>query len=245
MENAIEKKLNTLLDLQAIDCQLDDFTKMRGELPEEVEYLKAELAGLQTNAHNIQEDTSSLEQSIATQRVSIKAIAALVKKYEEQQMNVRNNREYGAITKEIDLQKLETQLAEKKIKNDYERIEEKKLALVQSQALIEKNQKVLADKQEELQLLMGESQGEEQKLHEQRTKITKKVDEDLLRAYSRIRENVHNKLAVVVVKREACGGCFNKVPPQKQADIKEKKSIVTCEHCGRIIADVIRLPEEE
>lgn len=244
MENAIEKKLNILLDLQDIDCQLDDFTKVRGELPKEVEDLKTKLADLQTHVHNIQEKISSLEQDIVAQRMSIKAMEVLVKKYEEQQMNVRNNREYDAITKEIDLQKLEMQLAEKKIKSAYERIEEKKLELEQSQGIIEKNRQLLAGKQEELQVLVAESQGEERKLNEQRMQVIQNVDGALLKAYHRIRENVHNKLAVVAVKREACGGCFNKVPPQKQADIKEKKSIITCEHCGRIIADVVLPPEE-
>jgi uncharacterized protein len=245
MENAIEKKLNILLDLQMIDCQLDDFIKMRGELPKEVESLEIKLTRLQTHAHNIREEILSLEQGIAAQRVSVKEIEALIKKYEEQQMNVRNNREYGAITKEVELQKLEIQLAEKKIKSAYERIEEKKLALEQSQGSIETYQKVLAGKQEELQILLQESQGEEQKLHEQRVKMTANIDNHLLRVYDRIRANVHNKLAVVVVKKEACGGCFNKVPPQRQADIKEKKSIMMCEHCGRIIADVTFVPEED
>ena len=242
MENTIERKLNVLLDLQAIDCELDDIVKMRGALPKEVADLENELAGLQTRLHNIQEEIVNIEQEIATQRVSIKAIEALVKKYEEQQMNVRNNREYDAITKEIDLQKLEIQIAEKKIKSGYERIEDKKLELGQCQVLMEKQQQVLADKQEALQVLIGESEGEEQKLHEQRRKATQHVDEKLLQVYEHIRKNVRNKLAVVVVKREACGGCFNKVPPQKQADIKEKKSIIVCEHCGRIIADVIVPP---
>ena len=239
MENTIENKLNALLDLQAIDCELDDFTKVRGALPEEVEDLENELTALQTRSYNTQEELANLEQEIATRRVSIKSLEALVKKYEEQQMSVRNNREYDAITKEIDLQKLEIQLAEKRIKSAYERIENQKLELEQCQIFIEKSQQVLANKREALQVLMGESEGEEQKLHEQRREVIQRVDKQLFKVYERIRENVRNKLAVVVVKREACGGCFNKVPPQKQADIKEKKNIIVCEHCGRIIADVI------
>lgn len=239
MENTIERKLSALLDLQAIDCKLDDIARMRGALPEEVVDLEKELTGLRTRSHNIQEELSQLEQSIATQRVSIKAIETLVKKYEAQQINVRNNREYDAITKEIDLQKLEIQLVEKKIKSAYERIEEKKLEVAQCQAFLEKNEQMLTDKQGALQVLMGESAEEEQKLCEARNKVTQHVEEKLLKVYERIRENARNHLAVVVVKREACGGCFNRVPPQKQADIKEKKSIIVCEHCGRIIADVI------
>ncbi|HAN49679.1 MAG TPA: hypothetical protein DCQ08_01435 [Amoebophilaceae bacterium] len=241
----IKKKLNALLDLQAIDCQLDDIARMRGALPEEVKDLENELTALQTRSYNTQEELANLEQEIVTRRVSIKSLEALVKKYEEQQMSVRNNREYDAITKEIDLQKLEIQLAEKRIKSAYERIEKQKIELEQYQVFIEKSQQVLADKQEALQALIGESEGEEQKLNEQRRKVTQHVDKQLLKVYERIRKNVRNKLAVVVVKREACGGCFNKVPPQKQADIKEKRSIIVCEYCGRIIADVIVPPEED
>ena len=241
----IKKKLNALLDLQAIDCQLDDIARMRGALPEEVKDLENELTALQTRSYNTQEELANLEQEIVTRRVSIKSLEALVKKYEEQQMSVRNNREYDAITKEIDLQKLEIQLAEKRIKSAYEHIEKQKLDLEQYQVFIEKSQQVLADKQEALQALIGESEGEEQKLNEQRRKVTQHVDKQLLKVYERIRKNVRNKLAVVVVKREACGGCFNKVPPQKQADIKEKRSIIVCEYCGRIIADVIVPPEED
>jgi uncharacterized protein len=243
MENTIEKKLNALLELQAIDCALDDITKMRGALPEEVEDLENELTALQTRSHSTQKELDSLEREIVTQRVSIKSLEALVKKYEEQQMSVRNNREYGAITKEIDLQKLEIQLSEKRIKGAYERIENQKSALAQCQVLLEKSQQVLANKQGALQALIGESEEEGRKLHEQRRKVLQHVEESLLRVYERIRKNVRNKLAVVVVKREACGGCFNKVPPQKQADIKEKRNIIVCEHCGRIIADVIAPPE--
>jgi uncharacterized protein len=245
MENAIEKKLNILLDLQMIDCQLDDFIKVRGELPKEIEDLETKLESLQARAHNTQEELSGLEREIGAHRVNIKAIEALIKKYEGQQVNVRNNREYGAITKEVELQKLEMQLVEKRIKGAYERIEARKLTLEQIRGLIETHQKALAGKREELQVLVQESQGEEQKLHEQRIKMTANVDNDLLRVYDRIRANVHNKIAVVIVRREACGGCFNKVPPQRQADIKEKKNIMMCEHCGRIIADVIFAPEED
>lgn len=244
MENTIASNLNALLELQTIDCALDHITKMRGALPEEVEDLENEFTSLQTRSQSIQEDLSNLEQDIATQRVRIKEIEALVKKYEEQQMNVRNNREYDAITKEIDLQKLEIQLAEKHIKSAYENIDKKKLALEQNQEATAKNQQVLADKQGELKVLIAESEGEERKLHEQRRKVLKHIDEHLQKAYERIRKNVRNKLAVVTINKEACGGCFNQVPPQRQIDIKERKSITVCEHCGRIIADVTEpIPE--
>ena len=239
MENTIESQLNTLLSLQAIDCELDDITKMRGALPEEVIVLENELTDLHTRSSNIQEKCVSLEQEITAHRLNIKSSGAIVKKYEEQQMDVRNNREYDAITKEIDLQKLEIQLAEKKIKNAYELIERQKLELGQCQVRIEQQQQVLANKQKTLQVLIEESEGEEKALHGRRRKVAQRVSEKLLKTYEHIRKNVCNKLAVVVVKREACGGCFNKVPPQKQADIQEKKSIIMCEYCGRIIAGVV------
>eukprot|EP00540_Astrosyne_radiata_P012130 CAMPEP_0116848716 /NCGR_PEP_ID=MMETSP0418-20121206/15163_1 /TAXON_ID=1158023 /ORGANISM="Astrosyne radiata, Strain 13vi08-1A" /LENGTH=221 /DNA_ID=CAMNT_0004480341 /DNA_START=152 /DNA_END=817 /DNA_ORIENTATION=+ len=217
---------------------------MRGELPKEVEKLGEQLASLQVRVHNIQEEISHLEQEIASQRIHIKALEVLVKRYEKQQMNVRNNREYDAITKEIDLQKLELQLAEKKIRDTYGRIEEKKLTLEQIQESIEKDQQVLADKKGALQGVIAESQEEERKLHEQRKSVIRNVDVGLLSMYDRIRKNVHNNLTVVAVCRGACGGCFNEVPPQTKADIQEKKSIIVCEHCGRILADVINTTEE-
>jgi uncharacterized protein len=245
MEETIEKKLDALLDLQAIDCKLDNIAKMRGVLPEEVEDLENELASLRVRSVTLQEELSNLEEDIVTQRMTIKTVQALVKKYEEQQIDVRNNRAYDAITKEIDLQKLEIQLSEKKSKDAYEQIDKKKLALEQCQAVIEHTKQAFADKQGALHALIEESKEEEKKLHGQRTKVIKNVDEKLLRSYDRIRANVSNGLAVVVVTREACGGCFSKVPPQKQADIQERKSIITCEHCGRIMAHVIIVAEPE
>ncbi len=245
MEETIERKLDALLDLQAIDCELDNIVKMRGMLPKEVKNLENDLASLQTRSIDIQEELSNLEQDIVTQRTKIKTVQALVKKYEEQQMDVRNNREYDAITKEIDLQKLEMQLAEKKSRNAYEQIDKKKLVLEQCQKSISDNKQALTDKQEALHALTEESKEEEQKLHGQRIRVIKNVDEQLLQSYDRIRANVSNGLAVVVVTREACGGCFSKVPPQKQADVQERKSMIMCEHCGRIIADVIVVEEPE
>ncbi|MHA7877605.1 MAG: zinc ribbon domain-containing protein [Bacteroidota bacterium] len=245
MENTLEKKLNALLNLQAIDCELDNIVKIRGALPEEVADLENELTALKTRLRDIQEEIASIEQEVAAHRVRTKTLEATVKKYEEQQMNVRNNREYDAITKEIELQKLEIQITEKKVRGAYERIEDQKLALAQCQDLIVKQQEMLTDKQDALQVLIGESEGEAQKLDEQRKKATKHIDTHLLEVYERIRANVRNKLAVVTVKREACGGCFSQVPPQQQADIKEKRAIIMCEHCGRILADVLTPPQED
>lgn len=244
MGNTIEDKLNALLNLQAIDCALDDITNMRGVLPEEVASLENELKNLQVSAQSIEEELATLQQDIDTQRANIKDTSVRIKKYEEQQMNVRNNREYDAITKEIDLQKLEMQLAEKKVKHAYEQIDKQKLIREQHQGLIEKQQQLLADKKDALQVLIDESLEEEQDLHGQRQKLVQHIEESLLKAYERIREKVRNQLAVVTVEREACGGCFSNVPPQKQADIKEKQHIIVCEHCGRILADVVELDNE-
>lgn len=241
MENSIEKTLNALLELQKIDSKLDELAKLRGALPEEVEDLEAETDRLKAHSQSTEEELASLEQVITTERGRIKELELLVKKYEEQQMNVRNNREYDAITKEIELQKLEGQLAEKHIKSAYENIEKKKLGLEQSKTAMENSQKTLSNKQGELKALVTESEEAEKKLHSQRNKVLKQIEERLQKTYERIRANVRNKLAVVAVNKEACGGCFNKVPPQKQLDIKEKRSITVCEHCGRIIADVVEL----
>jgi len=244
MENTIAKKLDALLGLQAIDCELDEIIQARGVLPDEVLDLKNELTSLQTRSQAIQEEIVHAEQELASCRVSIKDLEATVEKYEEQQMEVRNNREYDAITKEIDLQKLEIQLTERKVTSIHERIAAQKAALDQCNVSIDKQEQILADKQEALQALVEESEGEEQKLQEQRSKVTQRIDAQLLTTYEHIRKNVRNKLAVVVVKQDACGGCFNQIPPQKQADIKEKKDIIVCEHCGRILADVL-VPLEE
>ncbi len=241
MIKSVENKLRSLLKLQAVDCNLDRINKLRGTLPEEVKETENELKTLRTNAEDIQKGLGELEQAIAAQRVEIKELEALVKKYEEQQMNVRNNREYNAITKEIELQKLEIKLAEKRIRGAYEDIESKNLSLEQNQASIEKTQQVLIDKQKALEELISESGEEEQKFQDQREKILKRIDGRLRKAYERIRASVRNKLAVVVIEKDSCRGCFSKIPPQRQIDIKTKKSINECEYCGRIIADVIGL----
>jgi predicted nucleic acid-binding Zn-ribbon protein len=244
MENDIEKVLGALLALQAVDCGLDRITKLRGALPKEVETLENDLLQLQVRLQRTQDELASLEQEITDRRTSIKDSEVLIKKYEEQQMNVRNNREHDAITKEVDLQKLEMQLTEKRIKGDYERIEAKKIALEKIQASTERNKQVLASKQDELKALIEQSEGDEKTLHDKRNDVKANMDAEQLDNYERIRANVRNKLAVITVKNEACSGCFSSVPPQRQSEIKAKKRIITCEHCGRIIADVTE-PDEE
>lgn len=241
MDNTVQQQLTKLLQLQTIDCGLDEITRMRGALPKEVQELEDVLDNLRKRAGYIENELTTLEQHINTRRVHIKDTGELIKKYEAQQTSVRNNREYNAITKEIDLQALEVQLAEKSIKDAYAKIDENKILLDQSQGLIEKQKQVLSEKQGKLQLLIEVSEEEEQKLQIERQQLSKHIEDRLLKLYERIRARAQNHLAVVTVKRESCGGCFSKVPPQKQADIQEQQHIIMCEHCGRVLADVVPL----
>jgi predicted nucleic acid-binding Zn-ribbon protein len=238
MEKNIEKSLSLLLEIQDVDKQIQQIFQVRGGLPQEVKRLEDDLANLQSQAQNYKDEIVSLEQNISSLRIKIKDIEALVKRYEEQQMNVRNNREYDAITKEIELHKLDIQLAEKKIKEQYEQIERNKHAFQGLDESTQKAKEKLLAKQEDLNSIIGESQEEEQKLSKKRQELESMIDKTLLQTYERIRNRVSNKLAVVLVKGGACGGCFTTVYPQMQAEIKEKRQIYKCEHCGRILADV-------
>ncbi|OJW70327.1 MAG: hypothetical protein BGO68_02535 [Candidatus Amoebophilus sp. 36-38] len=238
MENTIEKTLNLLLELQDVDTQIYKILQVRGGLPQEVKNLENELADLQLQAQSYQEGIASLEENISSLRVKIKDIETLVKRYEEQQMNVRNNREYDAITKEIELQNLDIQLAEKKIRENYEQIAKNKHTLEGLNDLIQKAKQNLTAKQQDLNSIIGRSQEEEQKLTKKRHELESVIDKSLLQTYERIRNKVRNNLAVVLVKGGACGGCFTTIYPQMQAEIKEKRQIYKCEHCGRILADV-------
>lgn len=245
MENTVAKKLEALEKLQAIDSKIDEVKKVRGALPEEVQDLEDEIAGYQTRLDKQSEEKKELEDNIDANRAAIKDAEKLIKKYEEQQMNVRNNREYDAITKEIELQQLEIQILEKRIKESYEKIEEKGTETDETKELLSEREKDLAGKKDELASIVEESEADEAKMDKERTKATKNVEERLLKSYEKVRRNMRNGLAVVPVKRGACGGCFNIVPPQKQAEIREKKKIIVCEHCGRILSDVEDVIEEE
>lgn len=244
MESTVAQKLDSLIKLQQLDSELDELTKVRGALPEEVEDLEDEITGYQTRITKIENEITEVEKSIEDKRTAIKNAEKLIAKYEEQQMNVRNNREYDAITKEIELQQLEIQISEKKIKEAYESLEEKKGQIDSTRELLEERNKDLAGKKSELDVIISESEEEEQKLMKAREKATKQIEDRLLKSYTKIRNNAKNGLAVVSVKRGACGGCFNVVPPQRQAEVREKKKLIVCEHCGRILADVEDVIEE-
>lgn len=245
MENTVAKKLEALEKLQAIDSKIDEVKKIRGALPEEVQDLEDEIAGYQTRIEKQSDEKKELEDAISANKTAIKDAEKLIKKYEEQQMNVRNNREYDAITKETELQQLEIQILEKRIKEAYEKIEVKEEETNQTKEFLSEREKDLKSKKDELESIVKESEDDEQKMAKDRAKAAKGVEERLLMSYDKVRMNMRNGLAVVPVKRGACGGCFNVVPPQKQAEIREKKKIIVCEHCGRILSDVEDVIEEE
>jgi len=241
MENTVAKKLGSLEKLQQIDSKLDEITKVRGALPDEVQDLEDEIAGYQTRLDNFNQEALDGETGITEKKNAIKDSQKLIKKYEDQQMNVRNNREYDAITKEVELQQLEIQISDKRIKEALARIESKNIDIENTKELMNERKKDLNSKQSELKVLNSESEEGEKKLLKEREKAVKSVEDRLLMSYNKIRGNARNRLAVVKVKRGACGGCFNIVPPQRQAEIKEKKKIIVCEHCGRILTDVDKL----
>ncbi len=246
MDKSTTKQLDLLLELQAIDKQIDEIIQMRGDLPKEVKELEDLLASLQENYQKDQEDIARLEEDIQGLRTKIKDAQVHVQRYEEQQMNVRNNREYDAISKEIELQKLDVQLSEKKIKDYYETIERKKVSLANLAEEIKNKEARFKHKQEELEAVIADSQDQEQSLYKKREKLAKAIDKALIQTYERIRKNVRNNLAVVLIKQGACSGCFTLVYPQMQAEVREKSHLVKCEHCGRIIAGVIdTIPVEE
>lgn len=245
MESTVAQRLEALHNLQKIDSRLDSIIKVRGALPEEVQDLEDEIAGYETRVEKFNSDILSLDDEIKKHKENIKESEKLIKKYQEQQMNVRNNREYDAITKELELQDLEIQVSKKKIGEAQARIETKNRDLDELKEVVKDRKKDLENKQGELQNIVAESEAEEAKLNADREKAMKKIEDRLAKSYSKIRINAKNGLAVVLVKRGACGGCFNVVPPQRQADIREKKKLIVCEHCGRIFSGVEDEIEEE
>jgi predicted nucleic acid-binding Zn-ribbon protein len=237
VEISVEDKLKTLYTVQMIDTQIDKLRAVRGELPMEVKDLEDEIEGLKTRQLNIQNGLTEIDEREANLKLRIKESQKLLKKYEEQQMKVKNNREYEAINKEIEVEGLEIQASEKKIKQaGFERTEKNK-ALETIAEEIENRGKDLKLKQKELKNILEESQIEEDKLIKKRDKAAENVDERLKIAYNRIRENYRNGIAVATIDRDSCSGCFSQIPPQRQLDIKQHKKIIVCENCGRIIID--------
>lgn len=236
-EVTIEKRLIALYSLQQIDSQVDKIRIIRGELPLEVQDLEDEIAGLETRIDNYIQETVGLEKSVTEKKNVIKDCLTLIKKYEDQQMNVRNNREYDSLTKEIEFQNLEIQLAEKRIKEFQSALDAKTAEIEQYQKLLQDRKNDLEVKKNELDDIIAETEKEETDLITRSEENREYIEERLLTAYTRIRKNARNGLAVVQIERDACGGCFNKIPPQHQLDIRMHKKIIVCEYCGRILVD--------
>jgi predicted nucleic acid-binding Zn-ribbon protein len=237
IQRKIENTLVTLYKLQQHDSQIDRIQMIRGELPLEVQDLEDEIVGLETRVDNYKEEIQSLEKSVQEKKSSIKESESLIKKYEDQKMNVRNNREYDSLTKEIEFQTLEIQLAEKRIKEYTETLSQKKVQIEEADEVLEDRKNDLEIKNSELKDIIEETEIEEKELMKRSEDLQDKLDERLLTAYQRIRKNARNGLAIVQIERDACGGCFNKIPPQHQLDIRMHKKIIVCEYCGRILVD--------
>jgi len=236
-DNVVEKKLKALYDLQQIHSSLDRIRTVRGELPLEVEDLEDEIEGLRTRKEKMEQEIKDLEFQVGEKKNAIKGSQELIKKYEGQQEKVRNNREFDSLNKEIEFQTLEMQLAEKRIKEFQFTITNKKEALEEAAEILEGREKDLELKKSELDAIVAETEKDEKALIKKAEKAEKEIEDRLVKAYERIRENAKNGLAVVTIDRDACGGCFNKIPPQRQLDIRTHKKIIVCEHCGRILVD--------
>ena len=236
-EISVEDKLRALYDLQLIDSRIDEIRFVRGELPLEVQDLEDEVEGLNTRLEKFDADLDVIDSQIKEKKNLIEEANALIKKYTEQQKNVRNNREFDSLTKEVEYQELEIQLAEKNIKEFKAQIEHKKEVIAQTKAKLEERKSHLEHKKSELNEILSETEKEEQALIEKSASYEKKIEDRLINAYKRIRSNVKNGLAVVAIERGAAGGSYFTIPPQIQMEIASRKKIITDEHSGRILVD--------
>lgn len=236
-EFSIEEKLSSLIQLQKIDSKLDEIKILKGELPMEVADLEDEIQGLHSRQTRIEEEINGITEFIDERKAAIKDSEALIKKYEKDSENVKNNREFEAINKEIEMQQLEIKLAEKHIKDANEEIAEKLTLLDKAKKNIAAKEGVLEVKKAELKKIITANEKEEKEFLESSEEAKSAVEPRLLASYEKIRKNFRNGLAVVPVVRDACGGCFYAIPPQKQSEIKQHKKIIACENCGRILVD--------
>ncbi len=233
-ELSISEKLDQLVTLQQLDSSIDEIRTLRGELPLEVQDLEDEVEGLTKRLENFQNEVDAKKEDISHQNEVKKEADLLIKKYEKDQMKVRNNREFDSINKELEYQKLEIELADKKINEAEEFIDGQKANVSGTKSRIKEKKAILKEKKSELDDIIKKTEKDEEKLEKKKTKIKKQIEERLIFAYERIRSNSRNGLAVVEINRGACGGCFNKVTPQQEMEVKNKKRIIVCEHCGRI-----------
>lgn len=241
-EASVSEKLDSLYELQLIDSEIDRIRTIRGELPLEVQDLEDELEGLDTRIAKLEDEIGAYEQEISDRKNSNKEAEMAIAKYKEQQNNVRNNREFESISKEIEFQELEIKLNEKRSKEAKAKIAHKKEILEEAKERRALRAEDLNSKKSELDEIVAETQAQEEKLLKKSAAALKALEDRLANAYTRLRSNAKNGLAVVPVDRDSCGGCFNKIPPQRQLDIQTKKKVIACEHCGRILVPSI---EEE
>lgn len=237
MEQTVEQKLKALYELQNLHTKIDKIRQIRGELPMEVADLEDEVAGLETRIQKIKSELDDTEDAIVNRKNMIKDAQNLIKKYDTQLKDVKNNREYDALTKEVEIQNLEIQVCEKKIKEHGFEIASKTETYEQALANIEARKGDLELKRGELETITSETEKEEQALLKKADKAETQIEERLLTAYHRLRTNAVNGLAVVTIDRDSCSGCFNQIPPQRQLDIRQRKKVIVCEHCGRILVD--------
>ena len=235
VDYSMQEKIMALYELHKIDSKIDEINKVKGELPLEVQDLEDEMAGMKTRIEHINAEIEELNTLTKQRKREVDQAKIMIGNYKEQQNNVRNNREFDAISKEIEYQELEIELAEKRLKEYAAGIKSKKLQLEEAENLSKDRAADLAAKKSELEGIEAETAPQVAEFQAQREQVQAKIDERLLAAYDRIRRNVRNGLAVVTVKRDACGGCFNRIPPQRQVDIRQGKKIIVCEYCGRIL----------
>ncbi|MBN8876314.1 MAG: hypothetical protein J0I32_02105 [Sphingobacteriales bacterium] len=236
-EFSVEEKLTSLVTLQKIESKMDEIRILKGELPMEVADLEDEIQGLNARQMRIEEEINGVTEFITQRKEAIKEAEALIKKYEKQSTNVKNNREFEAINKEIEMQQLEVKLAEKHIKDATEEIAEKAVLLEKAKKNIATKESVLSTKKGELEKIIAANEKEEKHFAKLAEEAKEHVDPRLLVSYEKIRKSYRNGLAVVPVERDACGGCFYYIPPQKQSEIKQHKKVMICENCGRILVD--------
>lgn len=236
-ELTVAEKLKNMFELQLIDSQIDEIQILKGELPIEVSDLEDDIAGLETRIKRLENQVNDLEDEVSKHMANINEANTLIERYEKQMDNVKNNREYDALTKEIEMQRLEIQLSNKKIKGTREEVMKKDETLKATQDRLASKQADLKTKKVELEQIIEKTDKDEKKLSALSGAAREKVEDRLIRAYDKIRTSYRNGLAVVTVERDACGGCFNQIPPQMQLEIAQRKKIIACEHCGRILVD--------
>lgn len=234
---SVEEKLKTLYELQTTLSSIDEKRALRGELPLEVQDLEDETEGLTTRMEKIQTEIDEFKKAISQKKADIANAESSVERYKKQLDEVKNNREYDTLTKEIEFQSLEIELCNKKIKEALIKIEEKEADLKEAEALLSDRKVALKEKKGELDEIMQETRDEEEELKEKAKGLEVMIEPRLLSSFKRIRKNARNGLGIVYVQRDACGGCFNKIPPQRQLDIKMHKKVIVCEYCGRIMID--------